>query len=1085
MSENEENNEKQKKLKLNTKTVYAIIIVCTILLGIAGGWFAAINYDGKKDMAAKKDQSEISGEKSLTKVEKKIAGIDTENEKKDPEEDERNQSDLYKEYDNLPKEKKEESEVVPRKENVPIEKIEKIKNEIEKKEDKEQHKEEKIPDTYNLKDKIIVKVENQGSYGLCWDFASIKPLETYLALNNLGNYDFSELHLDYIESNLMYGYRQLHQGGNFEMFQKYLIESGVVLEETVPYNGDYTNDFNKLSDLKNVVNVTETVDFPSMLKSQNSTYNDYTEDEKKEFRETVKKHIMNNGGLYACIATPDSGTKYFNAKTKSEYYTGEEILQREGRLFHAVTIVGWDDNYPKENFNKDMRPENNGAYMALNSWGEYWGNNGYFYISYEDKYVESDLAGIVSTSLDNAIKISSINNDAIKDYLRENYGHLFIVKDNEEYITKNLLSSIHFLDLSNREMTSLEGIELFTNIWTLNASNNKIKDISPIKELETLNNIELASNNISDISTLEDCKYKKVYYADLSNNNLKDVSYLNNMLAEDSQLIISDNKDVKGYELLTSIYYLNIDNCNIKDLSNIASCENIKVLRASNNPGVTGIENIPESIYNLSLSGCNLNNLESLKDKTKIVSLDVSDNNLTTLAEIKNYTRLYSLNVSGNSITDWSAIKEIELENENTENEYLEYEVFELELFIFANNCNINSLSIFNGTKNRISLDLKDNNIKDASDFTDAEKVNYIDLSNNKDITGIDVFKKAYCVFLNDCNLTNIDEVAKLEKVESLSLENNNISDVSQLSKLYNLYDLSLAGNKNIQGKITNQHLNILNVSSCNLDDSLDLSELPYLNFLNISDNPKIKSIYEIISKIKYFWIDLIADEISYEDFNKMSSLGKDVFIRESMVNIECSVEENEKQINLIDNKELVREIRKNIVDNGINIDNGSINKNGYLLKVNDIQKGEVIVDFKSYNDYQYKFVFKDTNNINNTEPVNDDTKENELSSYKGIWQYYTNMPDIPEMELCINSIDNNKINFTYDVYRITGFENVNAELNGNIANFEINNDYSNVKGTITFENNSVIFTITESTDEFVKPETITFTVKSENSILR
>ena len=36
---------------------------------------------------------------------------------------------------------------------------------------------------------------------------------------------------------------------------------------------------------------------------------------------------------------------------------------------HAVTIVGWDDNYPKENFLKDHMPPENGAWLVKNSWG--------------------------------------------------------------------------------------------------------------------------------------------------------------------------------------------------------------------------------------------------------------------------------------------------------------------------------------------------------------------------------------------------------------------------------------------------------------------------------------------------------------------------------------------------------------------------------------------------------------------------------------------------------------------------------------------------------------------------------------------
>lgn len=36
---------------------------------------------------------------------------------------------------------------------------------------------------------------------------------------------------------------------------------------------------------------------------------------------------------------------------------------------HAVTIIGWDDNYPKENFISEHMPPENGAWLVKNSWG--------------------------------------------------------------------------------------------------------------------------------------------------------------------------------------------------------------------------------------------------------------------------------------------------------------------------------------------------------------------------------------------------------------------------------------------------------------------------------------------------------------------------------------------------------------------------------------------------------------------------------------------------------------------------------------------------------------------------------------------
>jgi len=69
------------------------------------------------------------------------------------------------------------------------------------------------------------------------------------------------------------------------------------------------------------------------------------------------------------------------------HYTYEHVQAN-----HAVTVVGWDDSFPVSAFREGYQPPENGAWIVKNSWGEDWGKDGYFWLSYYDQ----SLSGIES-----------------------------------------------------------------------------------------------------------------------------------------------------------------------------------------------------------------------------------------------------------------------------------------------------------------------------------------------------------------------------------------------------------------------------------------------------------------------------------------------------------------------------------------------------------------------------------------------------------------------------------------------------------------------------------------------------------------
>ena len=133
--------------------------------------------------------------------------------------------------------------------------------------------------------------------------------------------------------------------------------------------------------------------------------------------EAIKQQLLANRGVAISInaesSRPDQTTKKWKYLSPNwAQYTYESVFNN----LHAVCIVGWDDDYPKENFIEGHQPPENGAWLVRNSWGSdynefptngyrHWGieqeenkHNGYFWISYYDQTLSNPEAFVFDKS---------------------------------------------------------------------------------------------------------------------------------------------------------------------------------------------------------------------------------------------------------------------------------------------------------------------------------------------------------------------------------------------------------------------------------------------------------------------------------------------------------------------------------------------------------------------------------------------------------------------------------------------------------------------------------------------------------------
>lgn len=248
---------------------------------------------------------------------------------------------------------------------------------------------ENYPATYTST-YVTPDIKNQGMTNGCWAVSATTAIEANVVKNkdkitsmsvDKNTLDLSELHLMWFAQNTMSKDKtdtayndgvavtdavKIYTGsGEDYKTACYLARgAGMDIESDAPL---VDTSFNALHETQRFSPLVQLHDFYRI-----SYYKDQTSIDQ------VKKLVSECGaatvGYYSAESSYGKGSDGSTSYCSLGYgYSGPGVS-------HQACIIGWDDNYAASNFKNT--PKANGAWLVQNSWGDGWGQNGKFWMSY-------------------------------------------------------------------------------------------------------------------------------------------------------------------------------------------------------------------------------------------------------------------------------------------------------------------------------------------------------------------------------------------------------------------------------------------------------------------------------------------------------------------------------------------------------------------------------------------------------------------------------------------------------------------------------------------------------------------------------
>ncbi len=288
-------------------------------------------------------------------------------------------------------------------------------------------------------------------------------------------------------------------------------------------------------------------------------------------------------------------------------------------------------------------------------------------------------------------------------------------------ITAEDMARLGRLDVPNRGIRDLTGLQFATNLTRLNINDNQVSDLSPLAGLIELRDLRIHDNLLSDISPVRGLtNLTRLVFYHTSVSDISPVRNLTNLThLEFQHTLVSDISPVRN---LTNLTYLEFHHTSVSDISPVRNLTNLTLLTFQH----TLVSNLLPiaGLINLEVLHLGSDNISDLSPVSGLINLKrISGgwgSSISDLSPLAGLTKLEVITMHGGKISDLTplagltGLKELHFRDNDISNLSPLAGLTQLTRMNLANN-NISDISPLAGATNLKWLVIHDNEISDIS----------------------------------------------------------------------------------------------------------------------------------------------------------------------------------------------------------------------------------------------------------------------------------------------------------------------------------------------------------------------------------